>query len=192
MNKRIIALVSIVALLVSMFAFMAPASAYYAVYSHCRNGKPLNVRSGPGKEYSIVGKYNYGEMIYVIGETYPGWLQIENQGYVQASLTCAYDPGPYVPSPTPTKSPSEKKQSTLDATYASAKTVTPYMITLQATPRSKGVANVRWQPIKSAKLLRAYAPGTQLKVLAELNKWYQVQDPATQEVGYVNVAYVVK
>ncbi len=192
MNKRIIALVSIVALLVSMFAFMVPASANYVVYSHCRNGKPLNVRSGPGKEYSVVGKYAYGEAIYVIGETVRGWLEIENQGFVQASLTCAYNPGPYNPHDFPTKTPSEKKQSTLDATYASAKTVTPYMITLQATPRSKGVANVRWQPIKSAKLLRAYAPGTQLKVLAELNKWYQVQDPTTQEVGYVNVAYVVK
>ncbi len=193
MNKRIVALVSIVALLVSMFAFMAPASAAYCVYSHCRNGKPLNIRQEPTKNSPVIGKIAYGEEIWVAGNAGNGFLALaESEGYVQASLTCSYYPGPYVPSPTPTKTPAQKKQSTLDATYASAKTVTPYMITLQATPRSKGVANVRWQPIKSAKLLRAYAPGTQLKVLAELNKWYQVQDPTTQEVGYVNVAYVVK
>ncbi len=190
MNKRILSLVTVVALLVAMFAFMAPASAYYCVYSCCKNGKPLNVRSGPGKEYEIIDKVAYGGEIWVIGETYPGWLQLNDAGYVQASLTSSRYPGSYVP--TPTKTPEQQKQSTLEKTYASAKTVQPYMITVQATARSKGVANVRWQPIKSAKLLKAYAPGTQLKVLAELNKWYQVQDPTTQEVGYINVAYVVK
>ncbi len=192
MNKRIVALVSIVALLVSMFAFMAPASAYYCVYSHCRNGKPLNVRAQPTKNSEIIDTIPYGDPIYVNGDAGNGFLALNDFGYVQASLTCSYYPGPYNPADFPTKSPAEQTQSALDATFASAKTVTPYMITLQATPRSKGVANVRWQPIKSAKLLRAYAPGTQLKVLAELNKWYQVQDPTTQEVGYVNVAYVVK
>ena len=192
MSKRIISLMAVVVLLAAMFAFTTTASAYYCVYSHCPNGKPLNVREGPGKEYPVIGKVPYGDPIYIIGETSPGWYQLNDMGYVQASLTSNSYPGPYVPpAPTPTPDPNKKKAD-LEKVYASARTVEPYLITLKATERSKGVANVRWAPSKTSKLLKAYPAGTQLRVIAELDKWYQVQDPDTQLVGYVNVAYVEK
>ena len=192
MSKRIISLMAVVVLLAAMFAFTTTASAYYCVYSHCPNGKPLNVREGPGKEYPVIGKVPYGDPIYIIGETSPGWYQLNDMGYVQASLTSNSYPGPYVPpAPTPTADPNKKKAD-LEKVYASARTVEPYLITLKATERSKGVANVRWAPSKTSKLLKAYPAGTQLRVIAELDKWYQVQDPMTNEVGFVNTAYVVK
>ena len=178
MSKRIISLMAVVVLLAAMFAFTTTASAYYCVYSHCPNGKPLNVREGPGKEYPVIGKVPYGDPIYIIGETSPGWYQLNDLGYVQASLTSNSYPGPYVP-------PAPK-------VYATARTVEPYLITLKATERSKGVANVRWAPSKTSKLLKAYPAGTQLRVIAELDKWYQVEDPMTNQVGFVNTAYVVK
>ena len=189
MRKRI--LISVMAL-VLLLAIAVTASADYVVFSHCGNGKPLNVRQGPGKEYPVVDKIPYGNQIWVIGETSPGWLQLNDYGYVQASLTCVYDPGSYVPpAPKPTTAPSQKK-SDLEKVYATAKTVEPYLITLKATQRSKGVANVRWAPSKASKLLKAYPAGTQLRVIAELDKWYQVEDPMTNQVGFVNTAYVVK
>ena len=192
MSKRIISLMAVVVLLAAMFAFTTTASAYYCVYSHCPNGKPLNVREGPGKEYPVIGKVPYGDPIYIIGETSPGWYQLNDMGYVQASLTSNSYPGPYVPpAPTPTADPNKKKAD-LEKVYASARTVEPYLITLKATERSKGVANVRWAPSKTSKLLKAYPAGTQLRVIAELDKWYQVEDPLTNQVGFVNTAYVVK
>jgi uncharacterized protein YgiM (DUF1202 family) len=192
MSKRIISLMAVVVLLAAMFAFTTTASAYYCVYSHCPNGKPLNVREGPGKEYPVIGKVPYGDPIYIIGETSPGWYQLNDLGYVQASLTSNSYPGPYVPpAPTPTPDPNKKKAD-LEKVYASARTVEPYLITLKATERSKGVANVRWAPSKTSKLLKAYPAGTQLRVIAELDKWYQVEDPMTNQVGFVNTAYVVK
>ena len=192
MSKRILALVALVALLMSIFAFTTTAAAYYKVYSACPNGKPLNVREGPGKEYPVIGKVPYGDPIYIIGETSPGWYQLNDMGYVQASLTSNSYPGPYVPpAPTPTADPNKKKAD-LEKVYASARTVEPYLITLKATERSKGVANVRWAPSKTSKLLKAYPAGTQLRVIAELDKWYQVEDPMTNQVGFVNTAYVVK
>jgi hypothetical protein len=54
MSKRMISLMAVVVLLAAMFAFTTTASAYYCVYSHCPNGKPLNVREGPGKEYPVI------------------------------------------------------------------------------------------------------------------------------------------
>jgi uncharacterized protein YgiM (DUF1202 family) len=192
MSKRIISLMAVVVLLAAMFAFTTTASAYYCVYSHCPNGKPLNVREGPGKEYPVIGKVPYGDPIYIIGETSPGWYQLNDIGYVQASLTSNSYPGPYVPpAPTPTPDPNKKKAD-LEKVYATARTVEPYLITLKATERSKGVANVRWAPSKTSKLLKAYPAGTQLRVIAELDKWYQVEDPMTNQVGFVNTAYVVK
>ena len=192
MSKRIISLMAVVVLLAAMFAFTTTASAYYCVYSHCPNGKPLNVREGPGKEYPVIGKVPYGDPIYIIGETSPGWYQLNDLGYVQTSLTSNSYPGPYVPpAPTPTADPNKKKAD-LEKVYASARTVEPYLITLKATERSKGVANVRWAPSKTSKLLKAYPAGTQLRVIAELDKWYQVEDPMTNQVGFVNTAYVVK
>ena len=193
MSKRIISLMAVVVLLLSMFVFStASATAYYPVYSCCPNGKPLNVRAGPGKEYPVVDKIAYGDPIYVIGETSPGWYELNDGGYVQASLTSHTYPGPYVPpAPKPTTDPSQKK-SDLEKVYATARTVEPYLITLKATARSKGVANVRWAPSKASKLMKAYPAGTQLRVIAELDKWFQVEDPMTNQVGFVNTAYVEK
>ena len=193
MNKRIISLMAVLVLLLSMFVFTAAsATAYYPVYSHCPNGKPLNVREGPGKDYWIINKIPYGDPIYVIGETADGWYELNDGGFVQAALTSHTYPGPYVPpTPTPTPDPNKKKAD-LEKVYATAKTVEPYLITLKATARSKGVANVRWAPSKASKLLKAYPAGTQLRVIAELDKWYQVEDPLTNQVGFVNTAYVVK
>ena len=192
MNKRILSLLAVVVLLAAMLAATATAYAYYAVYSHCGNGKPLNVRSGPGKNYPVVSQVPYGEAIYVIGETSPGWLELNDYGFVQASLTSTTQPGPYVPpAPKPTVDPAQKKAD-LEAVYATAKIVDPYMVTLKATARSNGKANVRWAPSKTSKLLKAYPEGSEVRVIAELKNWYQVEDPVTGAVGYVNTAYVVK
>ena len=188
MNKRIVSLIAVVVLLAAMFAFTTTASAYYCVYSKCGNGKPLHVRSGPGKEYSIIDNISYGGEIWVIGETSPGWLQLNDRGWVQASLTSTRYPGKYVPK----KNTSSSSTTSIDAILATAKTVDPYFVTLKATPRSNGVANVRWAPSKKSKLLKAYPSGSQVKVIAELNKWYQVQDPITGATGFVNTAYVQK
>ena len=190
MNKRLLSLIAVIVLLATMcVAFVTTASADYVVYSKCPNGKPLNERAGPGKEYAVVGKFPYGSEIWVIGETSPGWLQLnDGSTFVQAALTSRTYPGPYVPpSPQPTKKPSES----LDSVYATAKVVDPYIVTLKATKRSNGVANVRWAPSKKAKLLAAYPEGTQVRVIAELKNWYQVEDLVTGAVGYVNTAYVV-
>ena len=191
MNKRILSLIAVIVLLATMcVAFVTTASADYVVYSRCPNGKPLNERAGPGKEYPVVNKFPYGSEIWVIGETSPGWLQLnDGSTFVQKNLTSTTKPGPYVPpAPQPTKKPSES----LESVYNTAKLVDPYIVTLKATKNSKGVANVRWAPSKKAKLLAAYPEGTQVRVIAELKNWYQVEDLVTGAVGYVNTAYVVK
>ena len=189
--RRLFALLLILTMLLTMFAFVPSAFASYTVYSHCGNGKALNVREGPGKDYWIMDRIPYGNPIEVDGETDPGWLHVTSGGYVQASLTSRTYPGPYVPSPTPTTKPSTNTETDYNSLFASARFVTPYTVRLTATQNSKGVANVRWAPSKKATLQKAYPSGSQVRVLAELGTaWYQVMDPLTEMVGFVNKAYI--
>ena len=176
MSKKVLSLILALAVVLTMFVLPAAASAgtvgYYAVYSQCPNGKPLNVRSGPGKDFPVIDKVPYGGVIYVVYPAVDGWLPLNDVGYVQASLTSKTYPGPYV-APDPSKKATEPAAD-YNALFQSAKAVaTPYLVTLKAT------------------LLKAYDPGTQVLVLAKVGKnWLQVQDPITNAVGFVNTAYV--
>jgi SH3-like domain-containing protein len=108
------------------------------------------------------------------------------------SLTTGTYPSPYVPPKKEETTPAVTPQDSYNTLFSNAKLVIPYVVTLKATQSSKGMANVRWAPSKTSKLLKAYPAGTQLRVIAELDKWYQVEDPMTNQVGFVNTAYVVK
>jgi uncharacterized protein YgiM (DUF1202 family) len=179
-------------MLMTMFAFTTSASAVYVVYSHCGNGKPLNVRSGPGKNYDKVGSYPYGAEIPIDHDLGNGWLEViwgSVPGYVMKSLTSKTYPGPYVPNK---NTPAPQTETGYNSTFTSARLVNPYTVTLQATANSKGVANVRWAPSKNATLLKAFPAGTQVEVIAEMGNWYQVSDPVSGIVGFVNKAYVAK
>jgi uncharacterized protein YgiM (DUF1202 family) len=196
MNKRILSLLAVVAVLMTMFAFTTSASAIYIRYSACGNGKPLNVRSGPGKNYEVIGSIPYGNEVPIDHDCGNGWYEIvwgSVPGFVMGSLTSRSYPGPYV---APEKKDPKEQETTSDPGYndvfSKAKLVAPYAVTLKATKNSKGVANVRWAPSKAATLLKAYPDGTQVQVIAELDKWYQVSDPSSGAVGFVNTAYVTK
>lgn len=194
MSKRLLALVAVMVLIMTMVAFVPSAMAWEWRYSHCSNGKPLLCREGPGKEYNVIGSFPYGEQIGVARDLGNGWSEVywgsQGIGYCMTSLMSRTQPGPYTPSPTPSTTTTTDAYNNL---FKQAKLVNPYTITLNATKNSQGSANVRWAPSKKATLLAKYAPGAQVKVIAELGtKWFQVQDPNTGAVGFVNVAYVSK
>ncbi|MBQ9251121.1 MAG: SH3 domain-containing protein [Clostridia bacterium] len=202
MNKRILSLVAVMALMMTMFAFATPAFArsaptsnYYA-YSFCSNGKALNVRSGPGKEYDVIGKIPYGEQLMVSENLGNGWAEIywgSVPGFVMTSLITDQQPGPYV---APTVPAATSDNPTADVNYNAlfqiAKQVEPYTVTLVATANSKNLANIRWAPDKKSTLLDSVVSGTEGTIIAQLGKnWYQVQLPSGA-VGFVNTAYVQK
>ena len=65
MTRRIVALTVALTLILTIFIIPGTAWAIYDAYSCCSNGKPLNVRSGPGKEYPVIGSIPYGERVGV-------------------------------------------------------------------------------------------------------------------------------
>lgn len=197
MTKRILSLVAVLTLIMTMFMILPnTAFAYYYAYSNCNNGKPLNVRSGPGKDYPIIGTIPYREQVGVDHDLGNGWSELiwgSVPGYAMTSLMSKSDPGPYDPSRNQKKNETNPvpAETGLNAVFNKAKIVTPYLVTLKAA-RASGAANVRWAPSKASTLQKAYASGQQVEVIAELDQWYQVVDPVSGLTGFVNAAYVVK
>jgi uncharacterized protein YgiM (DUF1202 family) len=180
MTKRIVALVAVLTLVMTMFILPTTASAIYTAYSNCSNGKPLNVRSGPGKQYPVIGTIPYREQVGVDHDLGNGWSELvwgSVPGYAMTSLMSRNDPGPYDPSRN-----RKSKQSSSDP-YKNAKQVDPFWVTVRGT-RGSGSVNLRWAPSTSAKLIRRVAYGSSLQVIAELGDWYQVTDPITGITGF--------
>ena len=187
MTKRIVALVAVLTLVLTMFILPTTASANYFAYSNCNNGKPLNVRSGPGKNYTKIGSIPYREQIEVFYDLGNGWSEIawgSQQAYVMTSLMSRNDPGPYDPSRNQKKKdPSGGSGGSSDDPYKKATPVSPFWVTVRGT-RGSGSVNVRWAPSQSAKLIRAVPYGSRLKVIAELGNWYQVVEPNSGITGF--------
>jgi len=194
MTKRFIALVAVLTLLLTVFILPDTACAIYTAYSCCNNGKPLNVRSGPGKEYPVIGTIPYREQVGVDHDLGNGWSELiwgSVPGYAMTSLLSVRDPGPYNPSkPTPTPAPSGDG-SELNKVFKKARFVTPYTVTLRGT-RGSGSVNVRWAPSLNSTLIQAYAYGSTMQVIAELGDWYQVVDPYTGITGFVKSTFVFR
>ena len=123
MTKRIVALVAVLTLVMTMFILPTTASAIYTAYSNCSNGKPLNVRSGPGKQYPVIGTIPYREQVGVDHDLGNGWSELvwgSVPGYAMTSLMSRNDPGPYDPSRN-----RKSKKSSSDP-YKNAKQVDPF------------------------------------------------------------------
>ena len=175
MTKRIVALVAVLTLVMTMFILPTTAGAIYEAYSCCSNGKPLNVRSGPGKEYERIGSVAYGEMVAVDHDLGNGWSELvwgSVPGYVMTSLLSRTDPAP-----------SPSGGSALNNIFKKARFVSPYTVTLRGT-RGTGSVNVRWAPSTDSALIQTYAYGSTMQVIAEMGDWSQVVDPVTGITGF--------
>lgn len=191
MTKRIVALAAVLTLVLTVVILPNTACAIYEAYSNCSNGKPLNVRSGPGKEYPVIGTIPYREITAVDHDLGNGWSELvwgSVPGYVMTSLLSKRDPGPYDPSRRQSGGGQSGGQSSggdnLNNTFKKAHFVTPYTVTLRGT-RGSGTVNVRWAPSKNSTLIQAYAYGSTMQVIAELGDWLQVVDPMTGITGFV-------
>ena len=83
----------------------APAFEEEELYTVVYAMTTLNVRSGPGTEYSLVKTIEAGSAIDVIGVTSNGWYHTYNDNYVLCSLTQNTPIATATPVPTPTSAP---------------------------------------------------------------------------------------
>lgn len=211
MSKRIVSLI-LAALIMSLALLPAAAedntpdssAGYYYVYTE--NGKGLNVRKTPGGE--VVGSLKYGTRIYCYyKDGGNGWALIDytydmpgvGRGTYACFISSRYlrktkPPARTKATPAPvqnTVAGASDLASEINAEFASAKTVTPYKVTVRPT-RASGWVSMHWAPSTNAELMATYAANTQLVVLKETANWLQVENQSTYDVGFINKAYVTK
>ncbi len=198
--KKLIGLMLAVMMLVTLAASAAAESQGREMYVFTQNGKGLNVRSSMSTAdmKNVIGNLAYGTKVFTYGSPQPGWTYIETanlSGYVMSRYLVKSKPAPYTPSPVPTPDPrsfdtrSAATVEQINMLLASAKEVTPYIVTVRPT-RSSGWVYMRWIPSRNSKQVATYGANQQLTVLAELKDWYQVQDPTTGKVGFIYKSYI--
>lgn len=197
--KRFLAMTAILVVLMSVLA--AGAMADSVMYVKTGNGKSLNVRSEPNNGDNVIYHFEYGQEVYVAYHLGNGWScvrlagKFNSDGYVMTKFLVSSKPGKYVPTSADTntaKAASSKESYTIDQLNEILKTgkaVTPYNITLYPT-RASGWVYLRWAPSRNVHQITTYPGGQEVRVIAELKDWYQVEDPTTGVVGFVNSSYV--
>ena len=160
---------------------------YY--YVKTGNGKGLNVRDNPNGK--VVGSLKYGTRVYVDAFSDSEWALItyrydnghgknDYAAYVSTRFLVHNNPGKFQGSAS-TKSVNNIKRT--------EKAVAPYTIVSRPV-HTTGWVNLRRTPSTDTKVLTRCYAGKTLTVLAELNNWLKVQDPATGVIGYISSKYV--
>lgn len=170
------------------------------MYVKTANGKPVNVRSGPGKEYGVIGSAAYGHQV-LTDWSYAGndgWTKVVwgsmGDGYIMSRFLVDYDPGK---APEPSKEEKEKQeaeaeQKKLEKELKSERAVAEYFYIAARPTRASGWVNFRTGPSKATSRISSFGDGKELLVLGETTNWYRAQDPETQKVGYIHKSYVTK
>ena len=155
--KRLLLVVILLCLLTALFCLAA-----YADYAVITNTSSLNLRSGPGYEYGIIGKATRDE-----------WVDIQNElgewDYVTVVRTgkSGYMVDGYL-----------KRGSSGGADLG-----------IVNSPAASGFLNLREYPSYSAKVLGTYYNGTVCHIISHLSGWYFVEIDGV--VGYFRQEYLI-
>lgn len=175
---------------------------HYYVYTE--NGKTLNVRATPGGE--VVGQLKYGSRVYCYyKDGGNGWALIDYTydmpGVGTGTYACFVSSRYLVKNKPAARTKNSASQTAAavtaqevegddqNAEFRSAKKVEAY--TVYARPsRVSGWVYMRWAPSRTAEVQGTYKANSAFVVLQELNKWLQVEDPETGNIGFVEKTFV--
>ncbi|MBR3335002.1 MAG: SH3 domain-containing protein [Clostridia bacterium] len=204
--KKLIGLLLAITLLAALVIPAAAEDQGRDMYVYTQNGKSLLVRSSMSTtEDNMIGSLPFGTKVVTYGSPQPGWTVIDYgdgsfSAYVMSRFLVRTKPASSRPSSSGTKSSSGTDSKNFDTTsaatveqintlLASAKPVEPYSVTVRPV-RASGWVYMRWIPSRYSRQIATYSANQQLTVIAELKDWYQVQDPATDRVGFVYKSYI--
>ena len=198
MTKKFLSILTAVLLLAALM-IPAMASATETMYVYTQNGKGLHIRWEPSTNAEILTDAPFGTKITVKNHLGNGWTAIYWGGddvfYVQTRFLVYNKPTKPASRTTTTTTTTVSANTGMDDLNRIFKTYrvvsNSYVVTARPTSIS-GWVNVRFAPSKQAELFATKRDGEQLYVLAELQGWYQVQDPISGYIGYVDANFVVR
>ena len=175
---------SIVMILVTVFALMVPAFADNAtgfgkeMWVNCADGYRLNVREQPSTSSRLITRFDCGTKVRILEDVGNGWVYVTNEkisGYVMQKFLQEKKPGKY-------------EITERDDHFVG---VTPYFVCAKAlNDKTDTSVGLRMKPNKTSKAIRRLTAGDQLQVIARGNVWSEVVDPVTGKTGYVANDYV--
>ena len=198
MTKRFLSILTAVLLLAALM-IPAMASATETMYVYTQNGKGLHIRWEPSTNAEILTDAPFGTKITVKNHLGNGWTAIYWGGddvfYFQTRFLVynkATKPDARTATTTTTTVAANTGMDDLNRIFKTYRAVSnSYVVTARPTSIT-GWVNVRFAPSKQAELFATKRDGEQLYVLAELQGWYQVQDPISGYIGYVDANFVVR
>lgn len=176
------ALAMVLVLLLAAMPMTASAT-YVSGYAYVANTSSLNLRSGPGLEYPIIGSAARNEMVQVLGPTdVASWVSVSLMpsgpvGFMDSNYLSAT---PSVATPPPVIITPPVLGPTVD--YGGTRAVVK-------NPGSGQFLNLREYPSYTARVLGIYYNGTLMTVLSESAGWYYVQMDSGLR-GYFRHEYV--
>lgn len=186
------------AIMLMLGVVISTACADTVMYVYTEDGKTLNVRSSERVENNVIGRLPFGAEV-IVRATYNGWAEIRypwvnnalngyqvDYAYVQSRYLVSTKPGT---TPTPAPEPSGSTIASMNAEFRSAVKVVPFTVVARPS-RASGWVNLRWAPSLEAERIATCPQGKVLTVMAQLNNWYQVQDPVTGMIGFISRQYV--
>lgn len=162
MKKGFMKTAVILALALCLALSCVPALAAYGDFAIVSGTATLNLRQGPGTQYTRIGKASEGDWVQILGQT-GNWYNVqimdtENVGYMS------------------------KNYLVTSASGASTGVV--------KNPKSTQFLNMRQYPSYSAPVTGIYYNGASFRVLSVLDGWVQVQMDGTGITGYFRQEYV--
>ena len=196
MTKRFLSILTAVLLLAALM-IPAMASATETMYVYTQNGKGLHIRWEPSTNAEILTDAPFGTKITVKNHLGNGWTAIYWGGddvfYVQTRFLVYNKPTkPASRTATTTTVPANTGMDDLNRIFKTYRAVSNSDVVTARPTSITGWVNVRFAPSKQAELFATKRDGEQLYVLAELQGWYQVQDPISGYIGYVDANFVVR
>lgn len=176
---------------VMLWCVLAPVSALANVqvrYVYTKNGGVLNLRKAPvtHADNKILG-IPYGSEVLV--ESY---VNNNTWAYVSYNNQTGYVMTRYLVKEKPTSTPKQSGEETSETkvSYSGFEDADYNVLVRASTPG--GYVNLRWGPSKSVAVHSKIYDGAVLHVIAENEKWAQVENPSTGEVGFMMRAFLTE
>ena len=206
MTKKLLS-AALIAIMLAMFIPSAQAS--WTMYVSPAKGSTVNLREEPSTESRLLLQVPYGTAVNVVYVS-NGWAYIDwnigsvGYGYMMVKyLTNNYvAPGPN----NAKKNTNNNNNNNNNNNKSSSDLAVHYQnmneqfrsfrlvrnpFTVYGKPeRASGWSNLRYAPNEKATLIRQVRRNDMLTVIGETDRWYQVEDPTTGQVGYISRFYV--
>ena len=164
-----------------LLAVSLPLSSLAETYATVISWDVLHLRSGPGSDYAVIGKYRRGTKVEVLSTSYRNWVRVrtpdKKTGYMYKQ---------YLSSFTTSGSSSRSSSSSSSRSSSSGGIGTGFRYVKSGI----GPVNFRKNASVNSTLLDQLPGGTLVTVLSSGATWSKVRYNGT--VGYIKTRYLTK